>query len=739
VALTATLLIGGFAAPALSSAAGATTRAADSAGTSGSTSQTSATPAGTGYWVLDAAGDVSGFGGASTYAPTPPAAAPTSAVAIAATPDGEGYDVLTKTGEVVPFGDATDYGSLVQSQEQSPVGLVVTPDGRGYWILSADDVISPFGDATGFGGPTPATGVSAVAMAATPDGDGYWVLTSDGSVDAFGDATGFGGPTPVTGVSAVAMAATPDGGGYWVLTSDGNVYAFGDATAYGSLPAADVSQGPVGLAPTTDGEGYWIVTATGTVVGLGDAVAAGSVTSPPAEVVAVAAQPPATDTAWVKAGSPTGSAINEQLVGFDTISDDGEGPLLQNIGTAWADQQVNFQADIPGTDEPSYNCDGPWNSEYTDQEVNEAQASAARVMLDIDYTPTCLASDVPPGGSPSYAPPDVGKDAARWRQLVEQMAEHEIADEGVTAYEVWAEPDGGVYWTGTEAQYDTLYKNTVKALEAAAEVEHTTIEIGGPSLTNINLTWLNTFVHYVKAHHLPLNFVAFALYADQAPIPESQQALFYAPVTEAIRDDVDKILRRSHPLIMIDEWNYSSHLNYPELSTSTDAAFASATLSNQQAGGVNFATFFSSQDFSSSANYGVLAAGSDPDTWVPKPVYYSFLAWHDMAGDVVPLSVTPSQPLNDFGGEASTSNGTVYVLLYDFGTVSGDGSVNVAIGGLSPGTYSVQEALTDSSDLDTVVPLNSVTGPWAKIPVTFNGAGTALLTLTPTAGSSAST
>ncbi len=219
----------------------------------------------------------------------------------------------------------------------------------------------------------------------------------------------------------------------------------------------------------------------------------------------------------VNAAGKTDGKINQQLIGFDAIGP-GSASYLEQLGTRWARQDVGFEQDIPGTDTPVYNCQGPWDPAYTDQQVEEAKAAGAEPLLDVDFTPQCLVTSVPPGHAGWATPPDIGHDAVLWRHLVKQMAMHEISQEGVRVFEVWNEPESTsqTFWTGGISGYETLYQNTVVPLEQAARLEHTTIMVGGPALTDINLGWFNKFVRFVKREHLPLDFVTWHLYADQA-------------------------------------------------------------------------------------------------------------------------------------------------------------------------------------------------------------------------------
>jgi hypothetical protein len=442
---------------------------------------------------------------------------------------------------------------------------------------------------------------------------------------------------------------------------------------------------------------------------------------------------PATSTVTsvrVDAASPAQGRINEQLVGFDAIGAGSSG-LLQQLGTRWARQDVGFQNSVNG--QAVYDCSGPWNPAYTDEVVQQAKAAGADPLLDIDFTPQCLASSGPPGHNWWATPPDIGQhDAVLWRHLVKQMAMHEIAAEGVRTFEVWNEPESTsrTFWTGGLSGYEVLYKNTVGPLEQAARLEHTSIEVGGPALTDINLGWFNRFVRFVKRHRLPLDFVTWHLYADQPSVSLAEQANFYGATTDIFRGDLANY--HLHPLLGIDEWNLDSQ-PVASLNSSTDAAFVAASLTSDQQARLNFSDFFSAQDFSPSENWGVLAAGSSPGTLVPKPDYYAFSFWHELAGRIVHSRVLPAPSGNDVGAEASRSaGGVVHVMVYDFAQQASDQRLSVVVTGLKSPSYQVNEVLVDPSHTDTQRSFATASGPRVKVPLRFAGAGTALVTLTPT-------
>ncbi len=179
-----------------------------------------------------------------------------------------GYWLLDAGGEVTPFGDAPDFGDAVG---QGWVDITTLPGGSGYWALDSAGNVTTFGDAIDFGDISNALGIdTTVALAASPTGGGYLIFTSSGIVHGFGDAQvhgdlrGLALDAPI--IDAIAL---PDGTGYWLVAADGGVFTFGAAQFLGSvpqvLPGVTLNAPVVGLVPTADGTGYWLVAADGGV------------------------------------------------------------------------------------------------------------------------------------------------------------------------------------------------------------------------------------------------------------------------------------------------------------------------------------------------------------------------------------------------------------------------------------------------------------------------------------------
>jgi len=458
----------------------------------------------------------------------------------------------------------------------------------------------------------------------------------------------------------------------------------------------------------------------------------------------------------VDASSP-GASVDEDLVGVNHIAA-GSQADLDAMGVTWARTDVSFEVNA-GTPEAAYNCTtGVWNPAYLDATVALNQQAGAHTQLIVDYFPPCLQDQ------------SVGANRKKWEQLVETMAEHEISAEGVTVFEVWNEPSFSMPLDGSNG-YLELYKDTATALEKAAAVEHVSIEVGGPGnddLGQIDNTWIVALAKYVVEHRLPLDFVSWHMYAndpDEGPqqsIPfgvcdtgtpvggqpcwynPSLDVSLYARSAESVRSALAQF-PTLHPLLWIDEWGIDSG-NDARLNGPYGAAFIAASLASAEQGGLDRMSYYDAADSPAPTfnNFGLLTS-----TFTPKPAYYTFAMWHQLAGSLLPVTLTPDQtdtgPVGQIGSVASlAADGSVQVMVYNFAPYDASGvygttdptpfdhQVTVNLSGLSAGSYSVSSQLVDGQNEDVTSAGTPVTGPTASMTFNLSGEAVTLITLTPT-------
>ncbi len=240
-----------------------------------------ATSTGGGYWVVDRAGQVTGFGDAPHLGDMAGVRLSAPVLDIEAAPDDRGYWLAGADGGVMAFGSAPFLGSMGAVPLNQPiVGMAAHPGGAGYWLVAADGGVFSFGEAR-FHGSMGGVRLNqpVVGMASSPTGDGYWLVATDGGIFTFGDAVFHGSAGDITlNEPITAMGRAPNGSGYWLVGSDGGVFTYGAVAFHGSRAGAGRV---VDIEVTASGRGYWLLgtgAALGVFRGSGDA----SVTQLPA-------------------------------------------------------------------------------------------------------------------------------------------------------------------------------------------------------------------------------------------------------------------------------------------------------------------------------------------------------------------------------------------------------------------------------------------------------------------------
>ena len=188
-----------------------------------------------------------------------------SVVGGAALDDGTGYYEVDASGDVAAFGAATCYGTLTGVPLNKPiVGMAVDRATGGYWLVAADGGVFAF-NAPWYGS-TGDLKLNAPVVGITPtlNGTGYYLVASDGGVFAYnapfqGSAGGLTLNKPVVGLGLDRAT-----GGYWLVASDGGVFAY-DAPFEGSAGATPLNKPVVDIAPLSDGSGYRLIASDGGV------------------------------------------------------------------------------------------------------------------------------------------------------------------------------------------------------------------------------------------------------------------------------------------------------------------------------------------------------------------------------------------------------------------------------------------------------------------------------------------
>ena len=169
---------------------------------------------------------------------------------------------------------------------------------------------------------------------------------------------------------------------------------------------------------------------------------------------------------------------------------------------------------VSGTaDKPVYSF------EASDQLAKQLADQDVKLLLSYAGTPGPVQQPVPPAGPGVVPGPGPGRggpaapptDLNKYKEIVRTVARHYL-DIGLSpeVHEVWNEPDGTFqYWTGTEAQYDQVYK---AAVEGIREADPDAV-VAGPSADH-HLLWNTSFVDFVYKNKLPLDHYTFHEYGS---------------------------------------------------------------------------------------------------------------------------------------------------------------------------------------------------------------------------------
>ena len=192
-----------------------------------------------------------------------------SVVGGAALDDGTGYYLVDSAGDVAAFGSAACYGAMTGHALNKPiVGMAVDRATGGYWLVASDGGVFSFN--APFLGSTGAIRLNkpVEGMAPTLNGTGYYLVASDGGVFSFGAPFHGSAGNIRLNQPVVGMGLDRATGGYWLVASDGGVFSY-DAPFHGSAGNITLNKPVVGIAPVSAGSGYRLVASDGGVFDYG--------------------------------------------------------------------------------------------------------------------------------------------------------------------------------------------------------------------------------------------------------------------------------------------------------------------------------------------------------------------------------------------------------------------------------------------------------------------------------------
>ena len=145
-----------------------------------------------------------------------------------------------------------------------------------------------------------------------------------------------------------------------------------------------------------------------------------------------------------------------------------------------------------------------YNFQYVDTLYDALLAQHIRPFVELSFMPTALASGPQTvfWWKGNITPP---KDPAKWNALIQAFVTHLQSRYGADEvnhwyFEVWNEPDlHNGFFTGSQADYFALYKNTVEAIRTVCP--H--CRVGGPATA---VGWEADWLAYIAKNHVPADF-----------------------------------------------------------------------------------------------------------------------------------------------------------------------------------------------------------------------------------------
>lgn len=215
----------------------------------------------------------------------------------------------------------------------------------------------------------------------------------------------------------------------------------------------------------------------------------------------------------------------------------------------------------------------------------------------------------------------------KWQDLVRQAILHYNRDKRfqIKYLEVWNEPDLPVFWSGTEADFLSVYRATVTAALAADP----TIRVGGPAVASWSAgigrsgPFIKTFLDFAQRNRLPVDFISWHAF-------EKDPLVLRAAVKQI--QAWKKTFGFPGAELFLDEWNYGP----PNMDREgpIGAAYVGAMMPEILAAGIDRQAFSYLQDIDTArADFGGDDFGLLTLNGIEKPAYNAFRAIN-MLGNV---------------------------------------------------------------------------------------------------------
>jgi xylan 1,4-beta-xylosidase len=281
-----------------------------------------------------------------------------------------------------------------------------------------------------------------------------------------------------------------------------------------------------------------------------------------------------------------------------------------------------------------------YNFSYVDQIYDGLLKQGIRPVVEISFMPKKLAFN-PDALHPFWYKQNVSppKSLEAWDALMTHFAQHLVERYGIDEvsqwyFEVWNEPNID-FWNGIprKQSYFELYAHTARALKAVS----LRLRVGGPATAAAS--WVDDFLRYAAANHVPVDFVSSHGYAD-----DTAQNLFHTdediPMDDRVCRAIEKIQGQIKASSMPGVPLFWTEWNVQGMDESRDTTFVGPAVANtvrQCDGNVTMMSFWTFSDVFEEGGpipkpfegeFGLRAKGG-----INKPSYYGFALLHQL-GDL---------------------------------------------------------------------------------------------------------
>ena len=364
---------------------------------------------------------------------------------------------------------------------------------------------------------------------------------------------------------------------------------------------------------------------------------------------------------------------------------------------------------------PRFDADADQPANYDFFQTDWYLKSIKALGIEIIYglSPTAEYPKLPPR---HIDPP---QDFEKWAKICVNMIKHYNSGwangyhYNIKYWEIWNEPDGAGFWTGTPEQYYKLYEITAKAIKNYDP----NVKVGGPVLAS-SIPFLEGFLAYCKDHQVPLDFLPWHMYSMQPSAIILKAAKIHELLKQYGFPKTESVL---------DEWSYfpgnwglmpvdAKALSEPkyvdsiaqEVQGVPGAAFGASTLILLQDSTVDIANYYHGAT--------IVMWGLFNEHGVPKKTYYTFEAFKSLleTPDRVVTGGSDQSGLTAIAG-LSHDKSQATLLISNYGTGCSDYNIQLNNLPWKDGATYEKHVLDKNHDLD-LVKTETLAGTSALLP-----------------------